>query len=119
MTDLARAAVLTGFGQPLEVQEFLILDPERDRLVGPGRYSLDDATLALQRTSDLEETKVVILPGPYRLRYRRLRSGGVLPEPAPGGSIICQLRISPGARPGANISRPRVSPRARARRTAA
>jgi len=34
-----------------------------DRLVGPGRYSLDDATLALQRTSDLEETKAVILPG--------------------------------------------------------
>jgi L-iditol 2-dehydrogenase len=34
-----------------------------DRLVGPGRYSLEDATLALQRTSDLEETKAVILPG--------------------------------------------------------
>jgi D-arabinose 1-dehydrogenase-like Zn-dependent alcohol dehydrogenase len=34
-----------------------------DRLLGPGRYSLEDATLALQRTSDLEETKAVILPG--------------------------------------------------------
>jgi L-iditol 2-dehydrogenase len=34
-----------------------------DRLVGPGRYSLEGATLALQRTSDLEETKAVILPG--------------------------------------------------------
>jgi len=32
-------------------------------MLGPGRYSLDDATLALQRTSDLEETKAVILPG--------------------------------------------------------
>ena len=34
-----------------------------DRLVGPGRYSLDGATLALQHTSELEETKAVILPG--------------------------------------------------------
>jgi len=33
-----------------------------DRLLGPGRYLLDDATLPLQRTSDLEETKAVILP---------------------------------------------------------
>jgi hypothetical protein len=28
MTDLARAAVLTGFGKPLEIQEFPILAPE-------------------------------------------------------------------------------------------
>ena len=69
MTDLARAAVLTGFGQPLEIAdalEFIERFNDRfawDRLVGPGRYSLDDATLALQRTSDLGETKAVILPG--------------------------------------------------------
>jgi threonine dehydrogenase-like Zn-dependent dehydrogenase len=132
MTDLARAAVLTEFGKPLQVQEFPILDPEPGglvvaveaatvcgtdvhnwqghtsslkppvvpghegvgRIIGfgdhaeadsrgtalapgyrthpgrgtaralrPGRYSLENATLALQRTSDLEETKAVILPG--------------------------------------------------------
>ncbi len=34
-------------------------------------------------------------------------------------SACSQLRISAGARSGANISRPRASPRARARRTAA
>ena len=28
MTDRARAAVLTEFGRPLEIQEFLTLDPE-------------------------------------------------------------------------------------------
>jgi len=67
MTDVARAAVLTEFGKPLEIWKFSILGP----------------------------------------------------EPAPGESVTCQLRISAGARPGANISRPRVSPRARARRTAA
>jgi L-iditol 2-dehydrogenase len=33
-----------------------------DRLVGPGRFSLDDTTAALQSTSDLKETKAVILP---------------------------------------------------------
>jgi hypothetical protein len=29
MTDLARAAVLTEFGKPLEIQEFPILAPSR------------------------------------------------------------------------------------------
>ena len=32
------------------------------RLIGPGRYSLDEATAALENTRDLKETKAVILP---------------------------------------------------------
>jgi hypothetical protein len=33
MTDRARAAVLTEFGRPLEIQEFPILDPEPSGLL--------------------------------------------------------------------------------------
>jgi hypothetical protein len=56
-------AAIAAYGDALEFIERFNDRFAWDRLVGPGRYSLDDATLALQRTSDLEETKAVILPG--------------------------------------------------------
>ena len=90
-----------------------------DRLLGPGRYSLEDAPWrcsarviwrrrrrSSSRAASAEDIAGFVL-------------GGLLPEPPPYESVRCQFRISDGAKPGANISRPRMWPRARARRTAA
>jgi L-iditol 2-dehydrogenase len=72
MTDVARAAVLTEFGKPLEIRKFPILGPEPGGLVvaveaatvcGTDVHNWQGHTSSLQRTSDLEETKAVILPG--------------------------------------------------------
>jgi hypothetical protein len=87
-----------------------------------------DATISIEAYPDPAERTAIVIWRRRRRSSSRAASaediagfvlGGVLPEPPPYESVRCQFRISDGAKPGANISRPRMSPRARARRTAA